>query len=576
MTCSRAYLQGVSPCTQSLPTQVGMRREAAWFAALAAELAANLARYDTLRAATQCVWNACGGGCDFAPLRAAFVDPLTLVCAAAQRCRRNKSAAIDPWLDARVNALLCACMLSAGRAEAAITHARVWQTPPAHAAHSEVWAWLFEIARAPQVSATAVAEKLGMYSRAFQAQQWLAVARVATGHAAQRKALDRACKAAAVEPILAADTHLVYVEWLLTAENAKSTEEEVAARIASAFMELTGKDPSGGVVPTEGFTLGEGATNWPQAASARSCRTDALSGRSECGDGVVSCLQLVQQILEDGQLEGAACLEAAMRACTLASLAVEDSAGRLAWLMCAHTCAAQMAAFAFHLVSLRKTVALGAAAAHAAVGLDDTGEEGGDQPVVSGLQEDGEESLPTQSHAPAFPAAPCSLWGWLELSLTQEQLATVLQGGDCPAHDARFARLDVARGTVPWPERTLAWLGCLAQQLEACGCTAHRVPVHWLQVIVAARLVGGVSERCFLAQLSAALDMLGFAHQGRRYSQYAGVLSLQPGLCPRRVYMLSRGFVLCTGCQRTVGLCDHCATGPQLPVPTVPTRMNGI
>lgn len=529
MTCSRAYLQGVNPCTQPLPTQTGMRLEAAWFAALATELATNVKRQDTLRAAVQCAWNACCGGCDYPALRAAFVDPLTHVCAAARRGSEG-AAPLDPALDARINALLCACLLSAGRPEDACAHARAWQKPPAHDAHANVWGWLFEIARVPQVDVAVVASKLGIYTRAFQAPQWLAAARAAGGREEQFKALERACQVAAVSPALAAEAQLACMEWLLSSGTAASSEAQVASRLATAVSALVGKEAGSAPSVDATYTLGEVARRRSRASSASST-CSALShsciagGR---GNGpVVSTLQLVQQMLEDGQLEGVAQLDAAMRACVLASLAAGDTMTRLAWLMCAHTCAAQMAASAVHLVWLDEAAAVARAQAEGESQAGEVPLDSGERarPADSGADEGG-EALP-QQQSPAFPAAPHSLWGWLELSLTQAQLAALMRGG---ARVAQHSGLDVTKDTVPWPERTLAWLACLAQQLECCGCTAHRVPVHWLQAVVASRLIGGLAGRGFVAQLSATLEGLGFTGEAELYSQNTGVyLHPNPG-----------------------------------------------
>eukprot|EP00892_Ulva_mutabilis_P001347 jgi/Ulvmu1/11212/UM072_0049.1 len=515
ITCSRAFLAGVSPPTQTLPVQMTMRLEVAWYAALAAQLAVGLGRSDTLRAAVQCMWNACCGGCEFAALRAAFVDPLTLACGALHAAGGAAPTAGDPWLTARINALLCACLLSAGRPGDAVAHARAWQRPPPHAAHRELWGWVFEVTRAPEMEAAAVTEKLGMYPRAFQAEQWLAAARAAPGAPEQRKALERACKAATVDPVLAAEVQLAYAEWLLCCGAAAATEPDVAARVAQAVTVLVCKDATAAAKGTA-FTLAAEPVRPCSASSDGSAHAGHVVKTTGQGGVHVSALRLVQQALAAGCVDGAAGLDVMLRSCVLASLAVEDGGARLPWLLCARACAEQMAASALHLVWLEQVATADAAAADMTArqrGADE-GEDRAAAEAGEGGPEQGKEKR-------GFPAAPGCLWAWLELQLSPEELRTVL-GKDRPLAVGAAAGLDITKETLPWPERTLAWLECLVRQLRACGCSAHAVPVRWLQVLVSARLVGGAAKHGFLAQLSAALEELGCVEEAMLYAQAAG------------------------------------------------------
>lgn len=512
ITCSRAFLEGVRPPTQPLPTQVVMRLESAWFAALAAQLAAGLGRADTLCAAAQCAWNACCGCCDYAALRGAFVGPLTLVCRALQ-AGGDAAASRDRGLDARVNGLLCACLLSAGRPQDACAHARSWPRLPAHRAHTAVWGWLFEVTRVPEVDGAAATNKLGMYSRAFQAVQWLAAARVAPGQPEQRAALERACKAAAVEPVLTAEVQLAFAEWLLACGGPEVVEQDVAARVVRAAAVLVQKD----YTSFAACTLAAAPLSAPASASGCESECGVAEAAGECGGGPVSALRMVQEAVAAGRVGDGARMDVVVRVCVLASLAAEDAQARLAWLLCAQACVMQMAAGALHGVWLEEAHAAAEVARHASRGGSEA------VPVVEGAAGEGGDGTPEGVKVlRGFPAAPRSLWEWLELRLTQEQLRAIAQA---ERRDPVGAGLDVTAETVPWPEQTLAWLECLARQLRACGCTAHTVPVRWLQCVVAARLVGSGAHRCFLALLGAALTEVGFAEEAEVYLRAAGVYS---------------------------------------------------
>ena len=97
---------------------------------------------------------------------------------------------MDVALHSRLTAVFCACLLSAGRPADAAVAAREWQKPPAHPSHAHVLAWIVEVTRVSGAPTEEILDKLGMYSCAGQAPQWVALSSAASNSHDQQKALD--------------------------------------------------------------------------------------------------------------------------------------------------------------------------------------------------------------------------------------------------------------------------------------------------------------------------------------------------------------------------------------------------
>ena len=194
IVCSQATVAFLHPSTQALPAQAEALQQALWYSALAAALASSLSRTDAVTAAAQCALNAAYAGVEFTALRAAFTEPLMHICTTLNKARSTSSPAIDVAVHSRLTAVLCACLLSAGRPADAAAAVREWQKPPGHPCHAHVWAWIIEVTRVSGAPVGEILDKLGMYTCAAQVPQWVALSSTANPSHEQQKALDFACK----------------------------------------------------------------------------------------------------------------------------------------------------------------------------------------------------------------------------------------------------------------------------------------------------------------------------------------------------------------------------------------------
>jgi hypothetical protein len=191
--CSQAALTTLHPPTQSLPAQTETLQQSLWYSALAATLASSLKRVDTVIAATQCALNASYAGVEFPALRAAFTEPLLHVCTTLNHLR-SSGHEVNATMHAKLTAVCCACLLSAGRSADAVAAAHEWQKPPSHPSHAHVWEWLVEITRVSGAPVEDIMNKLGLYSCTTQAPYWVAHSTAAHASQDQQKSLDVACR----------------------------------------------------------------------------------------------------------------------------------------------------------------------------------------------------------------------------------------------------------------------------------------------------------------------------------------------------------------------------------------------